>query len=252
MEEFTAVWTPAWYALDQKIARGLASKFIFGNDNGQKGFFSGTGNGEGFEAVYAKIDRIHNNTIGEIEEIDTYGLSYRIWLPGDEMIQVEAEERPGIIEGATPTHLQSLIDTELTDLTFTVELEKLYPSDINALEMLPVVINDEVSDYFKWADHDYDEIKELYVFVGGMVHYLLQLMKSGGNEMKIRQAMMFIDKIYTDNNPLITSLVDENILHPLALKNEADQFIEKLFSQPTRDRIYTHRKRIEIINKMWQ
>ena len=246
MEKFTAVWRPAWYALDQKIARGLASKFILHNNKGQLEFFSGMGDGDGLESIYAKITRIHNSALGEVEEIDTYGLSYRIWLPGNEMVQLNAEEQPGKLEGTTLKHLH-----QFSDLTFNVELEKLYPSDIGALDMLPVMMNDEVPDFFRWAGQDYDEIKDISLYTGAMVHYLLPLMKDMSvNEMKIRHAMMFIDKIYTDNNPLLASIIDESVLHPLALKPEAQQHIDQFFTGPARERAHLHRTRVEIIDKM--
>lgn len=241
MGKFTAVWKPAWYALDQKIEQGMAAKFLFCDSEGRKQFFNGMGSGEGMESVHAKVTRIRNSVLGEIEEIDTYGLSYKIWLPENELVQVDAEQEPGKVENG------SCQGFYLDDASCEVELEKLLPSEVGALEMLPVMINDEAHDFFKWAARDYDEITDMAAYMGSMIHYLVPRMKHGNDEIKIRQILLLIDKVFTENNPLTASVIDENVLRPLAMEDAAQAYMQMFFSETTRARVTIHKKRAEIM-----
>lgn len=241
MEKFKAVWLPAWYALDQKIERGMAAKFIFTGTEDERKFFNAMGNDEGMEGIYSKITRIHNSALGEVEVVDTYGLSYKIWLPGNDLLVMDAEQQPGQILSTTRKELQP------GDVEFHVELERLLPSEIGALDMLPVMIDDDAPDFFKWAAQDYDDITDMGRYTGAMVHYLLPLMKNArANEMKIKPIMLLIDKVYNDEHPLLASIIDENVLHPLALKDEAQECINRFLSEPARERTLTHRERMKI------
>jgi len=71
------------------------------NENGRLQFDTGfVGDGITLSTT-GRIERIEHKTLGEIEEIDTNGLSYRITTVGGDTIQVEAEETPGVIEQST-------------------------------------------------------------------------------------------------------------------------------------------------------
>jgi len=92
------------------------------NENGRLQFDTGfVGDGITLSTT-GRIERIEHKSLGEIEEVDTNGLSYRITTVDGDMIQVEAEETPGVVEHTTLGH-----DVECGDLEFEVTIGRVKP-----------------------------------------------------------------------------------------------------------------------------
>lgn len=167
MQKFKAKWIPHYYALDQRIRKGAAEKFLFSHGD-ERVFYAGTDHPDTALGIYATVISIHHEILGEVDELDTHGLSYKIWLNGYDLIQVEAEETPGVIERTTLKHLPSLEE----NYEFEVELEEAYVSQPRELNMLPVMLNDELPGLYRWWGYTIDEVERTDLIVGAMVHYI--------------------------------------------------------------------------------
>jgi hypothetical protein len=127
---------PAWYELDQTISIGLSADFLF--FNGLPGwpfdhleemkklekeliFHSGFYEPK-ILVAHGTISSIYNVVLGEISEINTHGLNYRVTLADGIAFSVNAEEEPGAVygyEGKVPLHqagwLMEVRFSELSD-----------------------------------------------------------------------------------------------------------------------------------------
>lgn len=92
------------------------------NENGRLQFDTGfVGDGLTLSTT-GRIERIEHKFLGEIEEIDTNGLSYRISTVEGDIVQVEAEETPGVIEHSTLG-----TDVEYDGFEFEVTIGRVKP-----------------------------------------------------------------------------------------------------------------------------
>lgn len=220
MNNFTAYWSPAWYALDQKIRAGAASKFLFTRTEPRQ-FFNGLGDPAATESLYVRIVSIAHPVLGNIEEIDTLGLSYRIWLDNNELVQVDAEERPGHIESTTLKDLPSINSFDLV-----IELEPALPSQTGELDMVAVMLNDDTN-FFKWWDVSLEEANDIEAVLGAFVHYIHSLLKDkAANGQELRNVFRFIGKMYAWGNPYIGTMFDENVLVPMLKLNDAGEWLQ--------------------------
>ncbi|MBK7113281.1 MAG: hypothetical protein IPH60_12645 [Flavobacteriales bacterium] len=123
MESIKVQWCAAWHELDQPIRIGLENEFILIlNENGRLQFDTGfVGDGLTLSTT-GRIERIEHKFLGEIEEIDTNGLSYRISTVEGDIVQVEAEETPGVIEHSTLG-----TDVEYDGFEFEVTIGRVKP-----------------------------------------------------------------------------------------------------------------------------
>lgn len=96
------IWQAAWYELDQAIKLGLKDTFWLTDKKGFLKFHTGFSDDKEIEKVEGEILKISHRTIGEISEIDTEGLTYKVKLKSGQEIIVEAEETPGEIENDFP------------------------------------------------------------------------------------------------------------------------------------------------------
>ncbi len=101
-EDIIVIWQAAWYELDQPIKLGLKDTFWLTEKAGDLKFHSGFSGDKGIRKIEGEILKISHRTIGDIREIDTEGLTYRIELISGQEIIVEAEETPGKIENDYP------------------------------------------------------------------------------------------------------------------------------------------------------
>lgn len=101
-ENIIAIWQAAWYELDQPIKLGLKDTFWLIEKMGVLKFHTGFAGDNGIEEIEGEILKINHRTIGEVSEIDTEGLTYRIKLISGQEIGVEAEETPGKVENDYP------------------------------------------------------------------------------------------------------------------------------------------------------
>ena len=103
MSDIIAIWQAAWYELDQPVKLGLKDTFSLIEKAGTLKFYTGFARDKSILEIEGEIIKIGHRTIGEIREIDTRGLTYRIKLISGEEIVVEAEETPGKIENDYPS-----------------------------------------------------------------------------------------------------------------------------------------------------
>ncbi|MEM7782817.1 MAG: hypothetical protein AAF623_05650 [Planctomycetota bacterium] len=128
-----ALWTPAWYELDQTLLIGVRQKFWFFRDRPEIQntnyssfdliFFNSDNLTDNCSVRYAKVDAIRHFQLGPILKVDTAGLDY-IFFPasGDEII-VNAEESPGAVDVDG--------EFEVSDWSLEVTLSDL--SDVDAM-----------------------------------------------------------------------------------------------------------------------
>jgi hypothetical protein len=102
MLDITAIWQAAWYELDQPIRLGLKDIFILIENAGVLRFCTGFASEKEIKEIEGEILKISHRALGEISEIDTSGLTYRIKLISGKEIVLEAEETPGRIENDYP------------------------------------------------------------------------------------------------------------------------------------------------------
>ena len=121
MSELTAIWTPAWYELDQSVKCGIKDEFWLIKNNGTDlKFYNELGNREKVEIIIGEVTNISHKTLGKILEIDTHGLCYTITLASGETIIVEAEETPGQIESSSSFKEQ--FDDDGFKFTLTIKI----------------------------------------------------------------------------------------------------------------------------------
>lgn len=145
-------WEPIWYALDQTIVAGDTDYFYL--DKKEKVFINDFPSDEDKE-VYGQIVNITHPELGELPGILTMGLSYKIYLKDSKYIQVDAEERTGIIE--YPEGLQ------VNEWIFTVELKVLEVTGFTSEDRLQME-----------KDHSkkLEQRKEKYMrLLGGQINY---------------------------------------------------------------------------------
>jgi len=101
-KQYTALWTPGWYELDQTLALGERQKFWFFQtppdecqaiaDDLDFVFYNQLDSTQNCIVRYARIVEMHHRELGDLLKVDTDGLDY-IFSPvdGDEIV-VDAEE----------------------------------------------------------------------------------------------------------------------------------------------------------------
>ena len=90
-------WKPFWYELDWPIVVGDVDWFDVKNDGY---FYNGVLSKEqrkDFSFMKIEIERIIHPVLGEVKGIITFGLDYTIYLANGEIIEVNAEENPGML-----------------------------------------------------------------------------------------------------------------------------------------------------------
>lgn len=102
-----AVWSPAWYELDQSLQLGERKKFWFFQhppestrlpdevEPVQLVFFNQLDSSENCCVRYARIVEMQHPQIGPLLKVDTDGLDYIFYPALGEEIVVNAEEAPG-------------------------------------------------------------------------------------------------------------------------------------------------------------
>jgi hypothetical protein len=113
--EFVALWTPTWYAMDQKIARTehktlhfftsvpehVRSRLVhFSGEEYAAVFSSGSRKDRGWYELDGEIVSIENSELGEIASVRPAGFDYVVTLASGDEILVDAEENPGTIHGS--------------------------------------------------------------------------------------------------------------------------------------------------------
>ena len=123
--QFTALWTPGWYELDQTLVIGERQKYWFfqnppdecrtHSEDVDLVFYNQLDSTKNCSVRFAKIVEMVHPELGELLRIDTDGLDY-IFFPSDgaELV-VNAEEDPG----ATSS------DVEVADWSVVVKLEQV-------------------------------------------------------------------------------------------------------------------------------
>lgn len=124
----TAIWYPAWHALDQTLVVGLRQRYFFFENLPQRiaaldrseqpdlVFFNGVDSTMDSQIRFANVVRIDHPDIGEILRVDTFGLDYIIYPINGEEIVVDGEEEPGtVLSGWDP----------VKDWTMQVTLEQI-------------------------------------------------------------------------------------------------------------------------------
>ena len=104
-KQYTALWTPGWYELDQTLALGERQKFWFFQtppdecltvaDDLDFVFYNQLDSTQNCIVRYAKIVEMQHRELGELLKVDTDGLDYIFFPAGSEEIVVNAEEEPG-------------------------------------------------------------------------------------------------------------------------------------------------------------
>ena len=120
-EMIKVIWQPSWYELDQPIKIGMKDEFWLTKNHEDIWIFHSGSDGDEVKKTNGEIVRISHKSLGEINEIDTEGLSYKIHLISGDIIQVEAEETPGEIEWNFSTYKKEF---DKDDFKFTVDLIK--------------------------------------------------------------------------------------------------------------------------------
>ena len=124
----SAIWYPAWHALDQTLVVGLRQRYFFfqslpkriasmaSSEQPDLVFFNGLDSATDSQIRFANIVRIEHPDIGEILRVDTFGLDYIIYPTNGEEIVVDGEEEPGtVLSGWDP----------IKDWTMQVEMEQI-------------------------------------------------------------------------------------------------------------------------------
>jgi hypothetical protein len=93
-----AIWTPAWYGLDQTLVVGYFGDFLFHRDVEEDGalrFYNDLLLDEAFELRNARITRVSIAHWGDVHAVVANELDYDIYLMDGSRISVDTEERPG-------------------------------------------------------------------------------------------------------------------------------------------------------------
>ena len=104
-KQYTALWTPGWYELDQTLTPGERQKFWFFQNPPEECqamagdldfvFYNQLDSTQNCIVRYAKIVEIQHQELGELLRVDTDGLDYIFFPANSEEIVVNAEEEPG-------------------------------------------------------------------------------------------------------------------------------------------------------------
>jgi hypothetical protein len=112
MQEFTAVWCPYWYDLDQPIAVGKRTQLSFGVHPEEQIsaqvrrwhasppdaiFYGGLGGDGLWFDVDSEIVALRNSVLGAVQRITSQGLDYTVKLESGRELLVNSEEHPGAI-----------------------------------------------------------------------------------------------------------------------------------------------------------
>lgn len=124
----TAIWYPAWHALDQTLVLGLRQRYFFfdalpsriaslePSEQPDYVFYNGVDAEEDSQIRFAEVVLIEHPDIGEILRVDTFGLDYILFPANGEEIIIDGEEDPGtVISGWDP----------IGDWTMRVMLERI-------------------------------------------------------------------------------------------------------------------------------
>lgn len=115
-------WNPAWYELDQSVVVGDIGLFYFSQD---RRCFYNDFIGKNERKIKAEILGITHPELGGVRGIIAIGLCYYIYLGDGNEIIVEAEERPGCIEGS------KFAVKEVTEWDFDVQVRMIEEVDLS-------------------------------------------------------------------------------------------------------------------------
>jgi len=106
-KQYTALWTPGWYELDQTLTLGERQKFWFFQTPPDECsviaedldfvFYNQLDSTQNCIVRYARIAEMHHKELGDLLKVDTDGLDYIFASSNGEEIVVDAEEDPGTI-----------------------------------------------------------------------------------------------------------------------------------------------------------
>jgi len=244
MEKFKAKWEPHYHALDPRIRKGAADKFLFTRED-ERWFYAGGGHPGDADAIYAQILSIHHKHLGDIDEIDTHGLSYKIWLNEFDLIQVDAEGNLGSIERSTLKELPVI-----NDFIFEIQLETAYVSQPRELEMIPVMLDDDAGEFYKWWGNALEDVEQPAVVVGALVHYIKHLLRT--NDPQLNNVFRFIDRMYSWGNPYISTMFDNELMMDLINVNGAGEWIKKFEGGDMQKQFSLFSKRQQIHHDLWK
>lgn len=125
-------WNPFWYELDQSVIIGDIDYFYIQKD--WQAFANDSVSKEDHEVV-AEIISISHRILGPIKGILAEGLDYSFFLENGEIVEVNAEEEPGVVSNETMNIVDWSIDVELhvineTGLTSQDRIDRLTRTEI--------------------------------------------------------------------------------------------------------------------------
>jgi len=125
-------WSPFWYALDQSIVIGDIDYFYIQKD--WKDFANGGVSKQDHE-VEAEIISISHGVLGGIKGVLTEGLDYLVFLKNGEIVEVNAEEQPGVVSNGPTNIMYWSMEVELhilkkTGLTSQDRIDRLTRAEI--------------------------------------------------------------------------------------------------------------------------
>lgn len=112
MAEFTAVWCPDWYDLDQPITVGNRTLLAFAvqpqehivarvhqwhSTSVDAIFYCGLGGDGRWFDLDAEIITLRNSALGAVRSITSQGLDYTVTLESGRELLVNCEENPGAV-----------------------------------------------------------------------------------------------------------------------------------------------------------
>ena len=106
-----ALWRPAWYELDESLVVDAQGEYAFCGE-------LSAAVPQTFDLVFhnpllakgeplwrrVRIVRIRHAVLGDVERVETTGLTYTMTLADGGIVRIEAEETPGRIEYMPPPH----------------------------------------------------------------------------------------------------------------------------------------------------
>lgn len=128
----TALWIPAWHAMDQQITSGETFEFWFyaqfpqdiKRDESVDFLFYNVRSKPGeFEVRRCTIDFIEHPMLGLIDEILTDGLDYGFSLSDGREFIVNAEENPGRVENHDIKVDDWSVTVRMSDVSEPIELD---------------------------------------------------------------------------------------------------------------------------------
>ena len=112
MSEFTAVWCPYWYDLDQPIAVATRTQLSFAvqpeehiaaqvrrwhSTSPDAVFYCGLGGDGLWFDLDAEIITLRNSALGAVRSVTSQGLDYTVTLESGRELLVNCEEHPGAV-----------------------------------------------------------------------------------------------------------------------------------------------------------